>query len=69
VGKDGVVANLQAWLRGWKETKINEYDVSYQEAMCTYQHERYDLKDELRQLEYLPLVMISKDFWVPNANR
>ena len=24
VGKDGVITNLQAWLRGWKETKINQ---------------------------------------------
>jgi hypothetical protein len=63
VGKDGVITNLQAWLRGWKETKINEYDVSFQEALRTYQREKYDLEDELKQLEYIPLVMISKDFW------
>jgi hypothetical protein len=69
VGKDGVVTNLQAWLRGWKETKINEYDVSFQEALRTYQRERYDLEDELKQLEYIPLVMISKDFWVPTAEQ
>ena len=36
VGKDGVVTNLQAWLRGWKETKINQYDVSFQETLRTY---------------------------------
>ena len=69
VGKDGVITNLQAWLRGWKETKINEYDVSFQEALRTYQREQYDLEDELKKLEYLPLVMISKDFWVPTADQ
>lgn len=46
VGKDGVVTNLQAWLRRWKETKINEFDVSFQEALRTYQREQYNLEDE-----------------------
>jgi hypothetical protein len=69
VGKDGVVTNLQPWLCRWKETKINEFDVSFQEALRTYQREQYNLEDELKQLEYIPLVMVSKDFWVPTANQ
>ena len=69
VGKDGVITNLQAWIRGWKETKINQYDVSFQEALRTYRREQYDLEEELKQLEYLPLIMISKDFWVPTEDQ
>ena len=52
-----------------ERNEINEYDVSFQEAFGTYQPERYDLEDELKQLEYIPLVMISKDFWVPTADQ
>ena len=69
VGKDRVITNLQAWIRGWKETKINQYDVSFQEALRTYQREQYDLEEELKQLEYIPLIMISKDFWVPTEDQ
>jgi hypothetical protein len=29
IGKDGVVTNFQAWLRGWKEHKITDYDVNF----------------------------------------
>jgi hypothetical protein len=64
VGKDGVVTNLQAWLRGWKEHKISEFNVSYQEGLRSYKHEPYNLEEELKNLEYLPMVTISKDFWV-----
>ena len=46
VGKDGVITNLQAWLRGWKETKINEYDVSFQEALRTCLLYTSDAADE-----------------------
>jgi hypothetical protein len=67
VGKDGVVTNFQAWLRGWKEHKICENDVSFQEGLRQYKRTKYDLDKELRHLEYQPLVMISEDFWVPTA--
>jgi hypothetical protein len=33
VGKEGVVTNYQAWLRGWREHKITEFDVSFQEGL------------------------------------
>ncbi len=29
VGKEGVITNYQAWLRGWREHKITEFDVSF----------------------------------------
>ena len=32
VGNDRVVTNYQSWLRGWKEHKITEYDVCFQEG-------------------------------------
>jgi hypothetical protein len=67
VGKDGVVTNFQAWLRGWKEHKIMEYDVTYQEGLREYKREEFDLDGRLRALEYEPLVTISKDFWVPTT--
>lgn len=37
--------------------------------MRTYQCKQYDLEGEVKQLEYLPLVMISKDFWLPTADQ
>jgi hypothetical protein len=66
VGKDGAVTNFQAWLRGWKEHKITEYDMFFQEGLHDYKLEPYDMKAALRTLEYQPLLMISKDFWVPS---
>jgi hypothetical protein len=33
VGRDGVITNFQAWLRGWKDHKIMEYDVTFQECL------------------------------------
>ena len=69
VGKDGVMTNFQAWLRGWKEHKITEYDVSFQEGLREYKREAYDLNQALNHLEYQPLVTISKDFWVPSARQ
>jgi hypothetical protein len=67
VGKDGVITNFQAWLRGWKEHKITEYDVYFQEGLRDYKRELYDLDKELQELEYQPMVTISEDFWVPTA--
>jgi hypothetical protein len=68
VGKDGVITNFQSWLRGWKEHKITEYDVYFQEGLREYKRERYNLDAELRRLEYEPLMTISKDFWVPTLD-
>ncbi|MFO0446187.1 MAG: hypothetical protein ACK51L_00815 [bacterium] len=33
VGKEGVVTNYQAWLRSWREHKITEFDVFFQEGL------------------------------------
>ncbi len=33
VGKEGVITNYQAWLRGWREHKITEFDVIFQEGL------------------------------------
>jgi hypothetical protein len=68
VGKDGVITNFQSWLRGWKEHKIIEFDVYFQEGLREYKRERYNLDVELRHLEYEPLMTISKDFWVPTPD-
>jgi hypothetical protein len=67
MGRDGVINNFQAWLRGWKDHKIMEYDVTFQECLREYRREEYDFNKELRKLEYQPLLTISKDFWVPTA--
>jgi hypothetical protein len=62
VGKDGAVTNFQAWLSGWKEHKITEYDVFFLEGLREYKREQYDVMAEVKKLEYKPLVTISKDF-------
>jgi hypothetical protein len=67
VGKEGVMTNYQAWLRGWREHKITEFDVFFQEGLRELKCKTYDLEDELQGLEYRPLVTISKEFWVPMA--
>ena len=67
IGRDGVVTNFQAWLRGWKDHKIMEYDVTFQECLREYRRDKYDLKNELKKLEYQPMLNISKDFWVPTT--
>lgn len=36
VGKDGAITNFQAWLKGWKEHKITEYGVFFQEGLHEY---------------------------------
>jgi hypothetical protein len=69
VGKDGAVTNFQAWLRGWKEHKITEYDVFFQEGLREYMREPYDIPATLQNLEYQPLLTISNDFWVPTARQ
>ena len=69
IGKEWVVTNFQAWLRGWKEHKITEYDVNFQECLRQYKREEYNLEKELSGLGYQPLVTISKDFWVPTARQ
>jgi hypothetical protein len=33
VGKEGIVTNYQSWLRGWREHKITEFDVIFQEGL------------------------------------
>jgi hypothetical protein len=67
VGRDGVITNFQAWLRGLKDHKIMEYDVTFQEGLREYKQDEYNLDKELNKLEYQPLLTISKDFWVPTA--
>jgi hypothetical protein len=67
VGKEGMVTNYQAWLRGWREHKITEFDVIFQEGLRELKRKEYSLEKELRSLEYQPLVTISKEFWVPSA--
>jgi len=67
VGKEGMVTNYQAWLRGWREHKITELDVFFQEGLRELKRKEYSLEDELRGLEYQPLVTISKEFRVPSA--
>jgi hypothetical protein len=32
-GKEGVIMNHQAWLRGWREHKITKFDVFFQEGL------------------------------------
>jgi hypothetical protein len=48
VGKDRVVTNFQALLREWKEQKIPKYDVNFQECLCQYKREEYDLAQQQR---------------------
>ncbi len=64
-----MITNFQAWLRGWKEHKITEYDVSFQEGLREYKSDQYDLDQALKNLKYQLLVMISKDFWHPTARQ
>jgi hypothetical protein len=65
VGKEGVVTNYQAWLIGWREHNITEFDVSFQEGLRELKRKKYDFDEALKGLEYQPLVTISKEFWVP----
>jgi len=67
VGKEGVVTNYQAWLRGWREHKITEFDVFFQEGLRELKRKEFDLEEELQGLEYQPMVTISKEFWVPTS--
>jgi len=69
VGKEGVVTNYQAWLRSWREHKITEFDVFFQEGLRELKRKTYDLEEELMGLEYEPLVTISKEFWVPTDDQ
>jgi hypothetical protein len=39
----------------------------FRECLCQYKKEEYNLDQEMCGLDYLPLVTISKDFWVPTA--
>jgi hypothetical protein len=32
-GKDGIITSYQAWLGGWREHKITEFDVIFQEGL------------------------------------
>jgi hypothetical protein len=32
-GKDGIITSYQAWLQGWREHKITEFDVIFQEGL------------------------------------
>jgi hypothetical protein len=67
VGKEGVITNYQAWLRGWREHKITEFDVFFQEGLRELKRREYSMEDELQGLEYQPLMTISKEFWVPSV--
>jgi hypothetical protein len=69
VGKDGAVTYFQTWLRGWKEHEITEYDVFFQERLMEYKREPYNMATALQNLEYQPLLTISKDFWGPTARQ
>jgi hypothetical protein len=69
VGKDVVVTNYQAWLRGWREHKITEFDVFFQEGLRELKHKQYNLDDKLQGLRYHTLVTISKEFWVPTDHQ
>jgi hypothetical protein len=69
VGKEGVITNYQAWLRSWREHKITEFDVFFQEGLRDLTRKKFDLDDELKGLDYQPLVTISKEFWVPNEKQ
>jgi predicted nucleic acid-binding Zn-ribbon protein len=62
VGKEGVVTNYQAWLRGWREHKITEFDIIFQEGL---REKEFDLEAELQSLEYQPMVTILKEFSIP----
>ena len=66
MGKEGVVTNYQAWLHGWREHIITEFDVSFQEGLRELlKRKKYDLDKELKGLEYQSLVTVSKEFRVP----
>jgi hypothetical protein len=54
-------------LHQWKEHKITEYDTLYQECLRNYEWWEYDQDAELANYSYVPLVSISKEFWVPSA--
>jgi hypothetical protein len=47
VGKEVVVTSYQAWLRGWREHKITEFDVFFQEGLRELKRKEYSLEDEL----------------------
>jgi hypothetical protein len=69
VGKEGVITNYQAWLRGWREHKITEFDMFFQEGLRELKRKQYNMEDELRDLEYQPLATILKEFWVPSVDQ
>jgi hypothetical protein len=61
VGKECVVANYHAWLHGWRDFKNMEFDVLSRE-LRELKRKQYNLDEELKGLEYQPLVTISKEF-------
>jgi len=65
VGKEGIVTNCEAWLRGWREHKITEFDVFFQEGLRELKRKEFNLEEEFQGLEYQPVATISKEFWVP----
>ncbi len=69
VGKEGVITKYQAWLRSWREHKITEFDLFFQEGLRDLMQKKIDLENELKGLHYQPLVTKSKEFWVPNKKQ
>jgi hypothetical protein len=69
VEKEGIVTNYQAWLRGWREHKITEFDVFFQEGLRELKRKEFDLEEELQGLEYQRMVTISKECWVPTREQ
>jgi hypothetical protein len=54
------MTNYQAWLQGWSAHKITKFDASFQEGLQELKHKKNDLEEQLKGLEYPPLLTISK---------
>jgi hypothetical protein len=69
LARKGLLPTIKAWLRGWREHKITEFDVFFQEGLRELKRKEYNMEDKLRDLEYQPLLTISKEFWVPSVDQ
>jgi hypothetical protein len=51
-------------LQSWREHKIAEFDMFFQERLRELMWKRFDLENKLKCLNDHALVIISKEFWV-----
>jgi hypothetical protein len=56
-------------LRGWREHKITEFDVIFQEGLRELKIKESNLEIELLGLQYQLLVTISEELWAPTEEK